>query len=240
MGTGIAPASRMPRKLLKYSGARRQHDGHRFARRHPCRLQARGHGRRSLGELEVADRVLVLVQQYRDLRLLGMRLDMPGEHLEQRRGGSRAAGRGGNGPRFVRRNGGGSRARLCRRGRRRCALQGAQHIGHGFHRADGVVREGTRRRRPSARSNSSARAEAVEAEIAVELAGERHGRQVRRIRTQFTQGRVHQARARPEPWPCSAQRAARARSMPCVFLSLRMLAGRGCSLERQVPCGCNR
>jgi len=74
----------------------RQHDGHALARHDTGALQPGGDGRRRVGELAVADVLpaafLYVVGQHDELRLLGMPLHVPRQHVEQGAGVHRRAG----------------------------------------------------------------------------------------------------------------------------------------------------
>ena len=160
---------------------------------HAGALQAGRHGGRGVGELAVADRLLGVVAQHDDLRLLRVRRQMPVEHLEQRRGLGRLAGlvAAAAGRR------GGERAdpwrgRRHRRQDRRAAacpalLHRAQQVGHGLGALQRLGRQVDAEGALGAQQQFHAR-QAVEAEVLVEHAGQRDRRQVDGTGVQVAQG----------------------------------------------------
>ncbi len=178
-------------------GRGRQHDRHALPRPDPGTLQAGGERRRGVGKLTVGRGLLGIVVQEDDLRLLRVGLQMPVEHAEQRgRIGDavthrcRAVGR----RRDVQRPGCSARRPV----RPRCwraLLHGLQQIAHGLGPLQRVLRQ-LDAKRALAAEHELHPGQAVEPEVAVELACKRHRRHAGSARVQFAQCSVDHGQQR--------------------------------------------
>ena len=213
----------------------------------PARCSPGGDGRRRIGELAVADVLpaafLYVVGQHDELRLLGMPLHVPGQHVEQgasvhRRAGlpgGRVGRRGGDegpGQRVPRGDGRrrGPGARVQQR-----PLHRAQQVGHGFGALQRVRRQVDAAGLFRAEQQFHA-PQAVETEVAIQHAGQQHRGQFRVACVQFAQrgldGGDH-ARGRIGRRGCLASLRCRRRAchtvILCASVGTRRRARKGCA-----------
>ena len=176
-------------------GRCRQHDGHALAWLHARLLQAGCHCRAGLGKLAVAERVLAVVDQAGEVGAVGVCLQVPLEHVEQRPG---AGGSAGVGRRLGWKDGDRRLLALCAQldadvaafGAPLGVLRRGQQVADRLGALQRVVRQSDAECALGAQQQFRAR-QAVEAEIAIERAGQRDRRQAGCPGVQFTQGAVH-------------------------------------------------